>query len=294
LKVGYFGDGPWAHNALNRLLDEDSVEVAFVCARYGQPDRILESIALNAGKDFIIIPDINSEVFLQTITRNQCDLLVSMSYNQIFKQPLISMAPMGVINCHAGKLPFYRGRNILNWVLINDEKEFGITVHYIDEGIDTGDIILQRTFPISENDDYSTLLSKAHKECGDLLHQAVVQIGRGTAERIPQDSIHATGSYCISRRSGDEILDWNLSSREVFNFVRALCRPGPEARTFLGDVEIMINRVSVVEEAPVFKGIPGAVIGVDGNSYLIKTLDSFVRVHELTSPVKIKVGDRLS
>jgi len=204
------------------------------------------------------------------------------------------MTPFGVINCHAGKLPFYRGRNILNWVLINDEKEFGITVHYIDEGIDTGDIILQETFPITENDDYSTLLSRAYEGCGDLLHQAIVQIERGTAKRTPQDSIHVTGTYCSSRRSGDEILDWNQSSREVFNFVRALCRPGPEARTFFGEVEIMINRVSVVEEAPVFKGIPGAVIGVDGTSYFVKTRDSFVRVQELTSPIKIKVGDRLS
>ena len=63
------------------------------------------------------------------------------------------------------KLPFYKGRNILNWVLINDEKEFGITVHYVDEGIDTGDIILQETFPIIDSDDYSTLLDKAYEEC---------------------------------------------------------------------------------------------------------------------------------
>jgi methionyl-tRNA formyltransferase len=294
VKVGYFGDGPWAHNALLRLLNEGSVEVAFVCARYGKPDPVLKSIAQNAGKDFIVTPDINSTRFLRTITEYQCDLLVSMSYNQIFKQPLISMAPLGVINCHAGKLPFYRGRNILNWVLINDESEFGITVHYIDKGIDTGDIILQRSYPIGENDDYSTLLIRAYEGCGDLLHQAIVQIVQGTAKRTPQGSIHVTGSYCTSRRSGDEILDWNQESREVFNFVRALCRPGPEARTFLGEVEIMINRVSIVEEAPLFKGIPGAVIGVNGNSYLVKTRDSFVRVEDLTTPVNIKVGDRFS
>ena len=61
-----------------------------------------------------------------------------------------NMPPLKTINCHAGKLPFYRGRNILNWVLINDEREFGITVHYVDEGIDTGDIILQRVFPITD------------------------------------------------------------------------------------------------------------------------------------------------
>jgi methionyl-tRNA formyltransferase len=65
-----------------------------------------------------------------------------MSFNQIFKSEIINLPRLKTINCHAGKLPFYRSRNILNWVLINDEKEFGITVHYVDEGIDTGDIIL--------------------------------------------------------------------------------------------------------------------------------------------------------
>ena len=80
-----------------------------------------------------------------------------MSFNQIFKREMIDLPKYGTINCHAGKLPFYRGRNILNWALINDEKEFGITVHYMDEGIDTGDIIVQRTYPIGEEDDYGIL-----------------------------------------------------------------------------------------------------------------------------------------
>ena len=71
------------------------------------------------------------------------------------------MPKYGAINCHAGKLPDYRGRNILNWALINDEKEFGITVHFIDEGIDTGDIILQESFEIKDSDNYKSLLDLA-------------------------------------------------------------------------------------------------------------------------------------
>ena len=75
-----------------------------------------------------------------------------MSFDQIFKNEIINAINNNIINCHAGKLPFYRGRNILNWVLINDEKKFGITVHYIDEKIDCGDIILQRLFKITDQD----------------------------------------------------------------------------------------------------------------------------------------------
>ncbi|MEA1052839.1 formyltransferase family protein [Lamprobacter modestohalophilus] len=84
---------------------------------------------------------------------------------QIFKKSTIERLDLGAINCHAGKLPFYRGRNILNWALINDEEEFGITVHSVDTGVDTGDIIRQQCFPITDADDYSTLLERAYWLC---------------------------------------------------------------------------------------------------------------------------------
>ncbi|MDR1522244.1 MAG: hypothetical protein LBS28_05280 [Streptococcaceae bacterium] len=84
----------------------------------------------------------NSKEVINLLKKYNADLFISMSFNQIFKSEIINLPRLKTINCHAGKLPFYRSRNILNWVLINDEKEFGITVHYVDEGIDTGDIIL--------------------------------------------------------------------------------------------------------------------------------------------------------
>jgi methionyl-tRNA formyltransferase len=96
-----------------------------------------------------------------------------MSFNQIFREEIMNMPPLKTINCHAGQLPFYRGRNILNWALINDEKCFGITVHYVDSGIDTGDIILQRTYPINDADNYKSLLEVAYTECANILYDAI-------------------------------------------------------------------------------------------------------------------------
>ncbi|OEY36955.1 formyl transferase [Campylobacter jejuni] len=97
-----------------------------------------------------------------------------MSFDQIFKEELLKLYPRKIINCHAGKLPFYRDRNILNWALINDEKEFGISVHFIDKGINTGDIILQKTYEIKDSDDYTTLLNLCHKECASLLYESLI------------------------------------------------------------------------------------------------------------------------
>ena len=213
---------------------------------------------------------------------------------QIFRKRIYSLPKYKTINCHAGKLPFYRGRNILNWALINDEKEFGITVHYVDDGIDTGDIILQKSFPITDADTYSTLLNTAYEQCPTLLYEAIKQIQGGTAMRIPQSLISSHGLYCGMRSVGDEILNWNQTSREVFNFVRAICQPGPMAICYNKDVPVYINRVFYDADFPIYKGIPGQVLAIIDGYPVVKTLDSYVILQEYISTDKIKVGNRLT
>lgn len=293
LKIGYFADGPWSHTALSKLLSDDTLQVAFVCARANAPDQILRNRSAENGLDFITHQKINSDEFMGWMARYQCDLFVSMSFNQIFHSALINLPVLKTINCHAGKLPFYRGRNILNWVLINDEKEFGITVHYVDEGIDTGAIILQRCYPINDEDDYSTLLERAYEGCATNLYTAIKKLQTGAVTTIEQKSIDPVGFYCPARISGDERLDWNQKSRDIFNLVRAICRPGPEARTYLGEIEIKINKVHYLAGAPSYKGIVGAVVGVESNAFFVKTLDSCVKVTEWSGYSRLRIGDRL-
>ena len=106
---------------------------------------------------------------------------------QILKAPIIKfrfLFPMKTINCHAGALPFYRGRNILKWTLINDEKSLGVTLYYMDEGIDTGDIILQSHCEINDNDNYATLFETAYKKCAEVLYQALKMLQRCEIEAI--------------------------------------------------------------------------------------------------------------
>jgi methionyl-tRNA formyltransferase len=236
---------------------------------------------------------INSEEFIELANNYKCDLFVSMSFNQIFRNELINIPKLKTINCHAGKLPFYRGRNILNWALINDEKEFGITVHYIDEGIDTGDIILQRIFPISDDDSYKTLLEVAYSECASILYDAIKLIQEGKVNPVNQKSIHPVGFYCGKRTVGDELINWNQSSREIFNFIRSICSPGPLATTFLNGDIVKINSSNLVTDAPKYKGKPGQILVKTDNGYLVKTVDSFLEITEILTEVKLKVGEVL-
>lgn len=297
MRIGYFADGKWGQNAFLELCDMKEVEICFVCVRYDTPDLVLKKMAEEKKIDVLRCEDINSQEFLELIDPYGVELFVSMSFNQIFRSRLINYPQFKTINCHAGKLPFYRGRNILNWALINDEKEFGITVHYMDEGIDTGDIILQRVFPITDEDTYMTLLDIAYQECPAILVEAIKEIIDGTAIRKKQAEIHPIGMYCGRRTAGDEKLNWNQTSRCVFNFVRALCIPGPVARSLIwrgeNSYEVKINRVRMVSDAPKYIGIPGQVLYKTDDGVCVKTVDSFVEITEYECEKKLRVGDRL-
>lgn len=293
MKIGYFADGPWSHKALAKIIEDKNLEITFICARFDSTDPFLRMESERLGIPFVINENINSDGFISYLKGLSCDIFVSMSFNQIFKSDILSLPPLKTINCHAGKLPFYRGRNILNWALINDEKEFGVTVHYVDEGIDTGDIILQSCYPISDSDTYATLLERSYIYCAETLLAAIKAIQTGSIQTIKQNTIHPIGFYCPQRRPGDEKLNWNQSSRDIFNFVRAICKPGPEARTFINGNEIRINRVELIPEAPAYKAVPGVVLKKDRDCLIVKTSDTFIKVIDWNAGFGIKVGDRL-
>lgn len=293
LYIGYFADGPWAHQAFERLIKDDTIRIVFIMVRYEKQDTVLADYAKQYKIPLLIHENINSEEFIEQVKKYEADLFVSMSFDQIFGKVIRELPPLKTINCHAGKLPFYRGRNILNWVLINDEKEFGITVHYVDKGIDTGDIILQKVYEITDEDSYATLLEKACEGCAVLLYDAIKLVQDNKVKTIQQADIDKVGMYCGRRSAGDEIIDWNQSSREVFNFVRAICKPGPQATSFISGEKILINKVKMVDGARPYKNTVGQVVGKSRYGFYVKTQDTIVEVVEYTYDGKVKVGDRL-
>lgn len=278
MRIGYFGDGPWSHEALAKILQSGDFEIAFITARHGSADPVLRRYAEQLGVGFWVHPNVNAPDFLEQVVSARADLLVSMSFDQILGPGILAAAPLGFINCHAGALPFYRGRNILNWVLINGESRFGVTVHRVDTGIDTGDIILQRFAEIGPEDDYGSVLTQAVSLCAETLFDALVLLKKGQAPRVSQATIHPVGTYCSRRGAGDEWLDWNWPSVRVHNFVRALASPGPGARTHGPKGELAIWRTELIAGAPVYLDKPGAIVGRGRGHVVVKTGDSSIRV----------------
>ena len=293
LKVGYFADGPWSHLAFEKLILDDTISIQFIVPRSDTNDDTLKIFSEKYGVDYLYPVNINTPEFIQTIKEYDSDLFVSMSFNQIFRSEILCLPKLGVINCHAGKLPFYRGRNILNWAIINDEKEFGITVHYVDQGIDTGDIIKQKCYPISDEDNYNSLLEIAYVECATILYDSIKEIQSDVSERIQQESIDVVGFYCGRRGIGDEIINWNQSSRRMFNFIRSISKPGPMATTFMSDRVVKINKSKLIDGASNYIGTVGQLLAKTPNGFLVKTEDSFIEILEIETEVKLRVGDKL-
>jgi methionyl-tRNA formyltransferase len=241
-------------------------------------DDALGQAAARAGIPVEQPRSINAPDVVARLAALRPDLLVSVAYNQILRSEARGAAPLGALNLHAGKLPFYRGRNVVNWALINGEAEIGITAHLMDDGIDTGDIVLQRTLPVGWTDTYGDLLERIIDAVPALAVEAVDLVAAGAPVR-PQR--HLVGTYFGGRGPGDEWIDWSDSSVRLHNFIRAITRPGPGARTSLDGTEIVVWRAYHDRGWPSYIAIPGQVVGRGQGGAIVKTGDSTLLVQEI-------------
>lgn len=305
MRIGYFADGPWSHRALEALTADGRFDVAFIVARHPSPDLVLCGFADRLKVPFLVDANVNAPSFIEKVRAFKVDLNISLSFNQILKKDIINVAPLGFINCHASLLPFYRGCNVLNWALINNEKQFGVTVMYVDEGIDTGDIILQKESPIGKDDDYGTLLVRAYELCATALYEALVLMHEGRHRRVAQSSIHPIGFYCGRRVVGDEFIDWNWPTQRIHNFVRAITKPGPCARTRFDTGEMAIIKTRTIDNAPDYISTVGEVVGRGEAGIVVKTGDNTLMVTRVATvdndgnlvderTPRFKIGTRLA
>jgi methionyl-tRNA formyltransferase len=277
MRIVMFGDGAWATGSLLRLRAAGH-EVAAVVLRARPSEPTLEATARSLGLPTFQPARVNAPDCIASVRELAADVHLSIAYNQIFGPILRATAPW-FLNVHAGKLPQYRGRNIINWALINGERELGVTVHFVDEGIDTGDILLQRILPIAWTSTYGELLDRVVREVPDLVVESLELIANGHAQLRPQG---LGGTYFGGRRDGDEWIDWGRPSFEIYNLIRGISRPGPGARTLRGDERVVIWRARYELDWPRYRATPGEVVGREpGAGVVIKTGDSTLLVQEV-------------
>jgi methionyl-tRNA formyltransferase len=217
------------------------------------------------------------------------DAVIVAAYGRILPPAVLRLPRYGCINVHASLLPKYRGAAPIHRAIINGEKETGITTMMMDEGLDTGDILLQEAVPIAEEDTAGTLHDRLAKLGAEVLVKTLELLAAGKLTPRPQD--HALATYAPALSRADEEIDWGASARDVYNRVRGLA-PWPGAATLWAGRVLKIWRVTVASGESLLAGtLPGQVrVASPAEGLLVQANPGLVAVEELQVQGGRKMG----
>ncbi|WP_278682790.1 methionyl-tRNA formyltransferase [Paraclostridium bifermentans] len=221
--------------------------------------------------------NINDQNFLNKIKPLNLDLIVCVNFDQILKKDIINLPTIGCINTHASLLPKYRGRAPLNWAMINGEQYSGVTVHFIDEGIDTGDIILQEKIKIDEDHYISDLLNKVKNTYPKIVLNAIQSLENNNINLIKPDL--SKGFYVNKRTKDDGKIDFSKRSKDIINFIKAISKPYPGAFLYHNDSKIIIWRARLdYNISPQYECLDIGTVVFNNSNLLIKLKDAMLIV----------------
>ncbi len=213
------------------------------------------------------INNINDPHILQELEALDPDYLLILGWSQLLKGPLLNLPKHGVIGTHPALLPKNRGRAALPWAILRGDTCGGSSLFFIDEGMDTGDIICQRKFEISFDETARTLYDKVTRAEQDMIADILPDLKRGTLPRIPQN--HNLASYTAKRTARDGFIDWSRPARELWALIRAVSEPYPGAFTFYKRKRLIIWSAKLVESAN-YVGVPGQLLCERNGGYLVQ------------------------
>jgi methionyl-tRNA formyltransferase len=173
-------------------------------------------------------------------------IIYSFSYRHLIPENVLALAPLGAFNLHPSLLPAYRGRAPVNWVLVNGERETGVTLHHMVARADAGDIVGQRAVAIDDSDNALTLYRKLVPLGVELVEDLHPKIIAGNPPRRKMDI--SKGSYFGRRKPEDGRIDWRWPARRIFNLVRGVTHPYPGAFCFAGGKKLMIWEAKIGAE----------------------------------------------
>ena len=278
-RVCFMGTPEFAVPVLEKLFENTNVVLVV-----SQPDKLvgrhqmleetpIKKCALKNGVEVFQPTKIKDDY--QKILDVKPDIIITCAYGQIIPKILLDTPKYGCINVHASLLPKLRGGAPLHKSIIYGEKETGITIMYMDEKMDSGDIIAQRSIPITIEDNVGTIHDKLSVLGSELLIETLPSIFEGTNERIKQDESKVTYAYNVTRE--EEHIDFSKTSLEVYNQVRGLY-PFPVSYTLLENEIIKITKCELDDSE---KGIEGEITRVDKTGIIVKCKDKSIKITKL-------------
>jgi methionyl-tRNA formyltransferase len=305
VKIIFAGTPQFAAGALAALIREHQVIAVLT-----QPDRPsgrgmqltaspVKQFALQHGLPLMQPASLKTKESQQALSQLDADLMVVAAYGLILPQPVLQLPRNGCLNIHASLLPRWRGAAPIQRAILAGDAETGITIMQMDEGLDTGDMLLKKTCSIEPTDNAQTLHDKLAHVGAEAIIEALHKMEQGKLIPEQQDSQQAT--YAAKLTKAEAQLDWKLDAVQLERAVRGYF-PFPTAYTLLGDTPIKILRAHVAEGKP---ADPGLVIATNNGRILVACGKGVLALEVLQKPggkalpvaqfvqgLPIKVGDR--
>lgn len=272
----FFGTPEFAVPTLKALISKKEKIVLVVT----QPDRPkgrgkiiqpceIKKTALEYGLNVAQPEKLRDESFIKMLKELDPEFGVVVAYGKILPKEILEIPQYGCINLHASLLPKYRGAAPVQWALIKGEKVTGVTTMLIDEGLDTGPVLLQREVPIEDEDNAQSLAHKLSTIGAELIIETIEKMRRKEIKPEPQKG---EPSYAPQLRKEDGKINWNLSALEIFNLIRGTY-PWPCAYSFLKNERVKIIKAEVLEGV----ASAGSVVKAK-NELIVGTGDGLLRI----------------
>ena len=202
------------------------------------------------------------------------DMIITCAYGQILSEEILNIPKLGCFNLHGSLLPKYRGGAPIHYALLNGDKKTGITLMYMDKGMDSGDMIAKEEIKIEDNDNIESLTNKLSIIASKMIIKYLPSLIDGTNNREKQDNSKVTFSPIITRK--DEHLDFNLTAKEIYNRYRMLS-PNPLPNIKIDDIEYKIAECKIVDAS----GKVSTVVSKDKNLFTIMAKDKGIMVTKI-------------
>jgi methionyl-tRNA formyltransferase len=293
-RIIFFGTPNFAIPTLKYLLQGPDEVIAVVT----QPDREkgrgrkvipspVKELALQHGLTLLQPEKVREEAFQEKMKSLQPELFVVVAYGQVLPKSLLKIPKHGAVNVHASLLPKYRGAAPIPWAILKGERLTGVTTMMMDEGMDTGDILLQIEIPIGEEETSETLHDRLALLGAQLLLETVRGMKVGNLHPIPQD--HSKATYAPPLKKEDGRIDWSKEAKEIYRQVRAF-NPWPGAFTEWSGQLLKIYRGEVRGKNSIGKAGIVAWVGLDFIE--VETSKDFFLIKEVQLEGKRRMGVR--
>jgi methionyl-tRNA formyltransferase len=217
----------------------------------------LSPLAKSAGSEIVSVTNVNGPVAIEALRAFRPDVVLVIGWSQVCGDVFRSAARIGNIGFHPSALPRMRGRAVIPWTILLGESATAASLFWLDEGVDSGPILLQEPIAVTADETARTLYIKQTNALARMLPRAIELVRTGRAPRIEQD--HGLATYCAKRTPDDGLIDWHAPAEETLRLVRAVGEPYPGAFTTCTGRRLIVDAATPFADSDRYIGLPGQV-----------------------------------